>query len=161
MSSRPRSSRGAHHAHGGEALDDVSVSINSVSATDDPSNTGVLDGDDLDDVPFPQQEHDLSQSSGGEGGGEQDRVAHSCKRPRADFPWSYTHDWEGGDPPRARGKRQCTICKKWFLSGTNGQGWKVHLSIQHRITNKAQTDERPRQQTINKLASSSACDPQV
>ena len=39
-----------------------------------------------------------------------------------------------GDNPRVRGKRQCKICRKWFSSSTDAQGWKVHLSVQHRIT---------------------------
>ena len=38
------------------------------------------------------------------------QVRHNSrrKRPRADFPWSYTHDWTSGDPVRfLRDRRQC------------------------------------------------------
>jgi hypothetical protein len=58
------------------------------------------------------------------------------KRPCANFPWSYTHDWTRGDPVRLR-RRQCVICKKWFLQATNAQGWKVHLKNQHSVTDAA------------------------
>jgi hypothetical protein len=44
-----------------------------------------------------------------------------------------------GDNPRVCGKRQCKICRKWFSSSTNAQGWKVHLSVQHRITLQSHT----------------------
>jgi hypothetical protein len=50
------------------------------------------------------------------------RVCSKRKRPRAEFPWSYTHDWSKGDPPRLRGKRQCVLCKKWFSPSSNAQG---------------------------------------
>ena len=33
------------------------------------------------------------------------------QRQRVDFPWSQTHDWISGDPPRK--------CKVWFSSATN------------------------------------------
>jgi hypothetical protein len=32
------------------------------------------------------------------------RVCSKRKRPRAEFPCSYTHDWSKGDPPKLRGK---------------------------------------------------------
>jgi hypothetical protein len=32
-----------------------------------------------------------------------------------------------------RGRRQRTLSKKWFLSTTNAQGWKVHLQNQHEV----------------------------
>ena len=54
-------------------------------------------------------------------------------RQRADFPWSYTHDWTDGDPPRLRSRRQYVVCKKWFSASTNAQGWKAHLKTQHRV----------------------------
>lgn len=68
------------------------------------------------------------------------------KRQRAEFPWSYTHDWERGDAESLQGRRQCVVCKKWFSGSTNGQGWKVHLGKQHRIVDpackkKVQSDE--------------------
>jgi hypothetical protein len=58
-------------------------------------------------------------------------ILHRRKRLKADFPWSYTRDWTTGDSSRAVGKRQCLQCKKWFLSSTNAQGWKIHLQAQH------------------------------
>ena len=70
-------------------------------------------------------------------GGEQDQdedniqVRSTRKRQRADFPWSYTHDWTKGDPPRLRSRRQRVICKKWLSALTNAQGWKVQLKTQH------------------------------
>ena len=67
------------------------------------------------------------------------RVSSKRKRPRAEFPWSYTHDWSKGDPPRLRGKRQCVLCKKWFSPSSNAQGWKAHLKSQHSITSTAAT----------------------
>jgi hypothetical protein len=82
------------------------------------------------------------------------------KRQRADFPWSQTHDWISGDPPRQRGKRKCKVCQKWFSSATNAQGWKFHLSKQHQITamsSQSSPNAMPRtgqQQTIFKNTTS-------
>ncbi len=59
-------------------------------------------------------------------------------RQRANFPWSYTHDWTDGDPPRLRSRRQCVVCKKWFSASTNAQGWKAHLKTQHRVLSPAE-----------------------
>jgi hypothetical protein len=76
-------------------------------------------------------------------GGEQDQdedniqVRSTRIRQRADFQWSYTHDWTKGDPPRLRSRRQCVICKKWFSASTNAQGWKVHWKTQHRVLSPA------------------------
>ena len=55
---------------------------------------------------------------------------HQC----VDFPWSYAHEWESGDPTRERGRRQCSICKKWCSPATNAQGCNVPLSVQNQIT---------------------------
>ena len=71
------------------------------------------------------------------------QVRHNSrrKRPRADFPWSYTHDWTSGDPVRLRDRRQCVVCKKWFSQATNAQGWKVHLKKQHDVTDIVTTSD--------------------
>jgi hypothetical protein len=104
---------------GGDDLQ--SVSMESITAaTDDPSTTASLD--------FDEQEED-------EGSRGHDRSRR--KRKRADFPWSHTHEWKSGDPPRQQGKRKCLVCQKWFSSATNAQGWKVHLSVQHHVTAKS------------------------
>jgi hypothetical protein len=60
------------------------------------------------------------------------RVCSKRKRPCAEFPWLYTHDWSKGDPPRLRGKQQCVLCEKWFLPSR-----KAHLKSQHSITSTA------------------------
>ena len=64
-----------------------------------------------------------------------------------------------GDNPRVFGKRQCKICRKSFSSSTNGQGWKVHLSVQHQITLQSHTggsddsqNSRQVQQTMKAVA---------
>jgi hypothetical protein len=54
-----------------------------------------------------------------------------------------------GDNPRVSGKRQCKICRKWFSSSTNAQGWKVHLSVQHRITLQSHTGGSDDSQTLS------------
>ena len=46
----------------------------------------------------------------------------------------HTLDWTSADPPRQRGRQKCMVCQNWLSSGTNAQGWKIHLSKQHHIT---------------------------
>jgi hypothetical protein len=132
----------------------VTIDTSSITATDDASVT--IDGE-------QQGDEDKENSS------KKEHV-HRRKCQHGDFPWSYTHDWERGDPPRAQARRQCNICKKSFSGLTNGQGWKVHLSNQHRITKLSLSSQQGEadtssalgqlklpgsQQTINSMALSS------
>ena len=83
---------------------------------------------------------DAASNRGSSGDEEDTSIPHqvirqtsSRKRRRRDFPWSYTRDWQDPDHLRVRGRRQCTLCKKWFSPTTNAQGWKVHLKYQHEV----------------------------
>jgi hypothetical protein len=114
-------------------------------------------------------------------GGKQDQdedyiqVRSTRKRQHEDFPWSKTHDWTKGDPPKLRSRKQCVICKNCFLALTNAQGWKVHLKTQHRVHSPAawnsdadvpSASSAPPailelHQSIMRPASSTSCGPQV
>ena len=107
------------HNSPGDILDAASTGDQQSASIDSATARGDVDGDDEEDN-SPQVQHQNRR-----------------KRPRGDFPWAYTHDWVSGDPQRVRNKRQCVLCKKWFSSSTNAQGWKVHLKNQHHVTSLA------------------------
>jgi hypothetical protein len=96
-----------------------SITAGSSAAEDDPNSTSAS---------FDVNKEDDDSASGGQHGRSR------RKRQRANFPWSHTHDWTSGDPSQQRGRRKCMECPNWFSSGTNAQGWKIHLSKQHHIT---------------------------
>ena len=104
-----------------------------VSRSDDHERSRIANNDDSvlttatsEDRSASLEDSDYQESS-------TNQLCSKRKRPRAEFPWLYTHDWSKGDPPRLRGKRQCVICKKWFSASSNAQGWKAHLKTQHSI----------------------------
>jgi hypothetical protein len=56
------------------------------------------------------------------------------KQSKHDHPWQLTHEWTEGDRPNERGKRQCTLCRVWYLGKTNSLGWKAHFRGKHGIS---------------------------
>jgi len=62
-------------------------------------------------------------------------VAKSKKKhQKHQFPWEYVKDWQDGDSAKHCGKRQCTVCHKWYSGSTNASGWKAHMKNAHGIT---------------------------
>jgi hypothetical protein len=56
------------------------------------------------------------------------------KRQKHQFPWEYVKDWQDGNSAKHCGKRQCTVCRKWYSGLTNASGWKAHMKSAHGIT---------------------------
>jgi len=56
------------------------------------------------------------------------------KRQKHQFPWEYVKDWQDDDFATHCGKRQCTVCRKWYSRSTNASGWKAHMKSAHDIT---------------------------
>ena len=64
---------------------------------------------------------------------EQGRAPASAMR--GDFPWSYTREWESGDPTRERGRRQSSSMQEVvFATPRIPKDGKSHLSVQHHIS---------------------------
>jgi hypothetical protein len=60
-------------------------------------------------------------------------VNSSRKRLKRAFPWDHARNWVLGDSPKENGKRQCTVCRRWFSGTMNGSGWTAHLKNAHGI----------------------------
>jgi len=56
------------------------------------------------------------------------------KRQKHQFSWEYVKDWQDGDSTKHCGKRQCTVCRKWYSGSTNASSWKAHMKSAHDIT---------------------------
>ncbi|KAH8960164.1 hypothetical protein BDL97_06G117900 [Sphagnum fallax] len=65
------------------------------------------------------------------------------KRQKHQFPWEYVKDWQDGDSAKHCGKRQCTVCRKWYSKSTNASGWKAHMKSAHDITGSNTTSSAP------------------
>ena len=102
-----------------------STMVESVTADDDDPSSSMSSSVDVD--------HDEDYEEADTNAGRAHQRSRR-KRQCADFPWSQTHDWIIGDPARERGERKCTLCQKWFSARSNAQGWKNHLSTQHKVT---------------------------
>ncbi len=44
------------------------------------------------------------------------------KRQKHQFSWEYVKDWQDSDSTKHCGKRQCTVCRKWYSRSTNASG---------------------------------------
>ena len=70
------------------SMEESITAAGSSAAEEDPNNTSAsFDVDDEVDDGTSTRRHGRSRR----------------KRQRADFPWSHTHDWTSGDPPRQLG----------------------------------------------------------
>lgn len=65
------------------------------------------------------------------------------KRQKHRFLWEYVHDWHDEDSAKHCGKRQCTVCRKWYSGSTNAPGSKSHMKTTHDITGNDTTSSAP------------------
>jgi hypothetical protein len=65
------------------------------------------------------------------------------KHQKHQFPWEYVKDWQDDDSAKHCGKRQCTVCCKWYSRSTNASSWKAHMKSAHSITDNDTTSFAP------------------